>query len=164
MLWRLVLLLTIVPAIELAILLEVHRAVSNEWGAGLGLFATIGSLLLSGVLGASLMRWQGLGVIRAINDAMARGAFPGTHLVDGAMILIGGTLLLAPGYLTDAVGFSLLIPWTRQLYRRAFLRWLRRKLERGEFLIRSPSHPFGFGDSFPPGGGPVIDVTPKDEE
>ena len=59
------------------------------------------------------------------------------------MILVGGVLLLAPGYLTDAAGFSLLIPWTRSLYRGAFLRWLRRKLERGEIILRSPGGRFG---------------------
>ena len=68
MLWRLILLLTIVPAVELALLLETHRAAANAWGTGVGLLVTIGSLLLSGVLGAVLARRQGLGAVRAIGD------------------------------------------------------------------------------------------------
>jgi len=164
MLWRLALLLTIVPALELALLLEVHRAAANAWGVGVGLLVTVGSLVASGVVGAGLVRWQGLGVIRAIGAALERGEFPASHLVDGAMILAGGVLLLAPGYLTDAVGFSLLIPGTRRLYRGMILLWLRRKLQGGEVLLRPPIHRFGPDVPFAPGGGPVIDVTPEDGE
>jgi UPF0716 protein FxsA len=163
MLWPLIALLTVVPAVELMLLLEVHRAVANTWGTGVGLLVTVGSLVVSGVLGASLARRQGLGAIRDIGAALDRGESPGTPIIDGALIVFGGALLLAPGYLTDLVGFSLLVPWTRRLVRRAVVRWLRRKIERGEVLFRSPRRRSGPDGPSPGNEGLVIDVTPEDE-
>lgn len=163
MLPRLILLLMIVPALELWVLLEVHRAIASRWGSGTGLLATLGSILLSGVAGASLARRQGLATIRALRDATSRGASPAVPLVDGALILAGAMLLLVPGLLTDLAGLSMLVPWSRRRYRRAVLRWFERKVGRGEAAFRvyggGPVGPFGVG----PDGGPLIDVTPADE-
>jgi UPF0716 protein FxsA len=104
-----------------------------------------------------------MGAIRAIGAALERGEFPGPPLVDGALIVLGGALLLAPGYVTDLVGFGLLIPWSRHLVRRAVIRWLRRKVERGEVLFRSRSRRSGPDAPPPVSEGLIIDVTPEDE-
>src|SRR5262249_218608 len=113
---RLFLLLTLVPVVELTILLEVYRGIANTWatGTGPGVLFRFSSIILSGLIGASLVRRQGLAVLRTIRATMARGEFPAHSLVDGALVLVGGTLLLTPGFLTDVAGFTLLVPWTRR--------------------------------------------------
>src|SRR5262249_361375 len=145
------------------ILLEVHRGIANTWGTATGLLVTVGSLILSGLIGASLIRHQGLAVLRTIRATLARGEFPAQSLGDGALGLVGGTLLLTPGFLTDIVGFTLLIPWTRRLWRGFLLRWFHLKLEQGTATLRMQGGRWGTGSSAPPGRGVVIDVTPGDE-
>lgn len=135
MLLRLILLLTTVPIVELILLLQVHHAVAARWGFGTGLLVTVGSIAVTGVVGAALARHQGLAVLREIGGSTGRGELPGRALADGALILIGAALLLTPGFLTDAFGLSLLLPPTRALYRRALLAWLRRKIDRGEIQV-----------------------------
>jgi UPF0716 protein FxsA len=157
------LLLTLVPVVELTILLEVHRGIANTWGTGAGLLVTFGSIILSGVIGATLIRRQGLAVLRTIRATMARGEFPAHSLVEAALVLGGGTLLLTPGFLTDVVGFTLLIPWTRRLWRCIVLYWLRLKLERGTAVIRMQGVRWAAGSPGPPEQRVVIDVTPRDE-
>ncbi len=86
------------------------------------------------------------------------------------MILIGGALLLTPGLLTDTIGFSMLIPWTRVFYRRAFVRWIQEKIRRGEATVTMQANytfgprPAGAVSDQPGGPDHVIDVTPRTEE
>ena len=117
MLLRLILLFTIVPVLELAILIKV--------GAYIGVGPTVLVVILTGVLGATLAKIQGLGVLRKIQDNLNDGIIPTSHLFDGLLILIAAALLVTPGLLTDATGFFLLIPHSRN-----FLKgWLRRKAD-----------------------------------
>ncbi|WP_152051421.1 FxsA family protein [Tautonia marina] len=165
---RLLLLLTIVPIVELFVLLAVHGAITERYNFQTGLLVTVGGILATGILGASLARSQGVGVIRELQQSIARGQFPARSLIDGAMILAGGAMLLTPGFLTDLVGLSLLIPVTRNLYRRMLNSWFLRSIQRGETRVR-------FHSQFAPGPerferepgafrGPVIDVTPEDRD
>ena len=131
----LVLLLTIVPVLELVILLQVHHAIASAWGAGTALLVTIGSIAATGIAGAMLARHQGMSVLRELQARMGQGELPGQALMDGVLILVGAALLLTPGFLTDAFGFSLLIPVTRSAYRKLLLRWVRRKMQRGEVIV-----------------------------
>lgn len=117
MLWRLILLFTLVPLVELALLLWV--------GKEIGVWATLGLVIITGVVGASLAKLQGLGVLRRIREEMARGILPAERLFDGLLILVGGLLLLTPGFLTDILGLLTLIPPTRG----ALKRWLQRRVE-----------------------------------
>ena len=137
MLLRLILILTSVPILELFVLLQVHYAVAARWGNDVGLLVTVGGVVLTGVAGAALARQQGMGVLRSIQESMRRGELPGRALVDGVMVLIGAALLLTPGFLTDALGFSFLIPGTRALHRKFLTRWIRKKLRRGEVHFRT---------------------------
>lgn len=123
----LVLILVLVPVLELVLLLEVHHAIASAWGSGIGLLITLGTIVLTGVLGAALAKHQGMGVLREVQRRLRAGELPGQELLDGVLILIGAALLLTPGYLTDLVGFSLLLPWTRAAYRKGLRRWLRGK-------------------------------------
>ncbi len=110
---RLVLLFVGVPLVELYILHHVAN--------GIGFWRTVGLVFATGVLGASLARWQGLSTLSRIQTEVSEGRIPGLALLDGAMILVAGALLLTPGILTDLFGFSLLFPPCRYVYRK----WLK---------------------------------------
>ena len=84
----------------------------------MGLGMTIGLVILTGVIGASLARQQGSHVKGQIRDRLSRQQMPTDLLSDGAMILFAAGLLLTPGLLTDLLGFSLLIPGCRDVYKR----------------------------------------------
>lgn len=105
MLLRLILLFTVVPAIELVLLLVV--------GQQIGIVPTVGLIATTGVLGAWLARRQGLDTLNRLQREIREGRMPGSTLVEGMMILIAGAVLLTPGFLTDALGFTLLIPASR---------------------------------------------------
>lgn len=95
-----------VPLIEIGLFITV--------GGWLTLWPTLGIVLLTGVLGAYLVRWQGMGVLRKLQTAGAAGD-PFSPLAHGALILMGGFMLLLPGFFTDFVGFCLMVPAIRKL-------------------------------------------------
>lgn len=107
---RLLALFVVVPAVELALLIEVGQRI----GAG----ATLGLIVATGVVGASLARRQGLGVLRRLQQETQAGRIPADPLVDGAFVLVAGALLITPGILTDVVGFLCLVPGVRTLVKR----------------------------------------------
>jgi len=156
----LILLFIVLPAVELGLLIEV--------GTAIGALPTVGLIVLTGVVGAALAKRQGLATLQAIRDATGRGEVPVDHLIDGAMILLAGALLVTPGILTDAFGFACLIPGTRQLIKRQAKAQFERAAARGDIHVVQVH---GFGDragqpSDPrPGArfggsprGPVVDV------
>ena len=161
---RLLLLLTVIPIVELFVLLKVHHEIAERTDFQTALLVTVGSILATGAIGAYLARTQGLGVVNELRRATAEGRFPGRPLVDGALILAGGAMLLTPGFLTDFVGLSLLIPMTRRFYRRAMTEWLRRKVERGEAFVQVRRGPGRDDWSAGPPRGQVIDVTPDEHD
>ncbi len=99
----------VVPIIELAVLIQI--------GSAIGVLNTIGLLILSGVLGGWLMKREGLGVLRRIQETLAQGRVPGAELVDGFLILFGGALMLTPGFVSDILGMALLLPPVRAVVR-----------------------------------------------
>ncbi len=125
---RLVLLFTLVPALEIYLLIKV--------GAGIGAANTILLIIATGVVGAHYARLQGFRVVQRLQASLNEGRLPAAEIIDGAMLLVGGALLLTPGFLTDAVGFSLIFPPTRSWWRRLLVEWLRRKIARGEIVVR----------------------------
>ena len=120
--FRLLLLFTAVPLLELALLLWIGRH--------LGVAATILLVLGTGVLGAWLARSEGLRALYRVREEMAGGRLPAEALLDGLLILVAGAVLLTPGLLTDLAGFALLLPAGRRVVRRALAERLRRALER----------------------------------
>ena len=124
MIFRLLALFVIVPLVDLAILVRLGQA--------LGFWPTIALVVATGTTGAFLARSQGLRVLRGIRTEMSVGQMPSTRLLDGLLVLIGGTLLLTPGLLTDLAGFVLLLPPTRSRLKEI----LRRRVER---MVRSGS-------------------------
>jgi len=99
---RMLLLFVFLPMVELYLLIML--------GSRIGAMPTIGLIVFTGVLGATLARQQGLSVLSKIQREMASGKPPTQELVEGALIVVGGIVLLTPGIITDLFGFSLLIP------------------------------------------------------
>ena len=93
------------PIAEIAVFVEV----SSQWG----LWPTIGAIFATAVAGSILIRHQGVAVLQRVRDEMGAGRFPARQVFDGLCLLIAGTLLLLPGFITDAVGFILLVPVIR---------------------------------------------------
>ncbi len=120
---RLVLLFTLVPALELVLLIEIGRLV--------GTFATVGLVLATGVLGAALARSQGLRVLGEVQREFGLGRLPAGSLVDGLLILIAGALLVTPGVLTDVVGLACLTPFFRKQVRRQLRKRFEHALREG---------------------------------
>jgi len=104
----------VVPIAELYVIIKI--------GGAIGLLPTVGLLLLDSVLGAALMRSQGRAAWRRFNAAMAEGRMPGREVIDGALVIFGGALLLTPGFLSDILGVILLLPPTRALVRAMLVR------------------------------------------
>lgn len=129
--------LTLVPMIELVLLLQFHGLVSYAIGPVPGFFVTIGTVLLTGVIGAWLARQQGMATLHAIQEALAKGQLPTDSVVDGALILVGGALLLTPGFATDLFGLSLLIPFTRRFIREALKAWLFKQIQSGRVYVQT---------------------------
>jgi len=121
---KLFFLFTIVPFVELALLLEV--------GNQIGAFNTIAIVLLTGFAGAVLARSQGFGILRRIQDELGQNQLPGDSLIEGALILAGGLLLLTPGLITDAFGFCLLLPLPRRLFKAYLKEYFRGKNQNDE--------------------------------
>jgi UPF0716 protein FxsA len=106
----LVALFIVVPIVELYVIIQVGQAI--------GVVPTLLLLLADALLGSLLLRHQGRGAWRRFNEALAERRFPGREVADGAMVVVGGTLLLTPGFVTDIVGLLLLIPPSRAILRR----------------------------------------------
>jgi len=105
---KLLLAFTIIPIIELALLIEI--------GSYIGVIPTIFLVGITGLVGVTLARNQGLLIISKIQNKLATGEIPTSDMIEGLLILIGGVTLLTPGILTDITGFLLIIPFTRPFF------------------------------------------------
>ncbi|HEU5116785.1 MAG TPA: FxsA family protein [Isosphaeraceae bacterium] len=170
MLLRLLLLLTLVPIAELFVMIEVHRLIAARFGTGVGLLTTLGAILLTGLAGAALARTQGIRTLQKIQQSLAEGRLPDQALLEGALIVAGGALLLMPGYLTDLLGLTLLIPGTRTLWRAFLVRWFQARLRDGTIRmqgsLRASAPPSArrarSSTEGPQPGDVIIDVTPEE--
>ncbi len=142
---KLLLLFILVPAIELILLINI--------GGMIGVLPTLAIIVITGALGASLARWQGLSVLRDVQNELARGGLPAGALVDGVIILIAAALLLTPGFLTDLVGFSCLVPGLRSVLKAAAWKRLEKSIRAGRT---------GLFVQF--GGGRRVDANPRTPE
>ena len=152
---RLLVLFIVVPAVELALLIEL--------GSRIGTLATIGLIVVTGVVGAGLARRQGVGVLRSLQEETARGRLPAESLVDGVFILVAGALLVTPGVLTDAVGLLCLVPAFRAVAKRWMRRWLEkavaeRRVQMEVHFADGRSSPFDVVDVDP------VESRPRDED
>lgn len=159
--WVLLLLFVGMPLLELYMVIQVGQVIGAGW--------TILLLVLDSVVGAIVVRREGARAWRALRDTLARGGVPAKELADGALVLVGGTLLLTPGFVTDALGLLLVLPFSRPLFRGLLTRALATRLVPVTFGPR----PGGPGPSSPgdagrpgPGSGPVVrgDVVEEPED
>jgi UPF0716 protein FxsA len=139
----LIVLFIVVPIAELYVIIQVGQLI--------GVVPTLLLLLADALLGSLLLKHQGRGAWRRFNEALAARRFPGREVVDGVLIVIGGTLLLTPGFLSDIAGLFLLIPPTRAIARRLLMR-----LTLGRFaVVAMPGGGRGPFGRAPGGGGPA---------
>jgi UPF0716 protein FxsA len=109
-----------VPIAELAVIIQVGEAIGVWW--------TIAILIADSVLGSMLMRSQGRAVWQRFNATLQAGRAPAREIADGVLVIFGGALLLTPGFITDIVGLLFLLPPTRAIIRRVFLRQAMRRI------------------------------------
>ena len=121
--WVLALLFVVLPVVEIYLLIQVGQVIGAWW--------TVLLLIADGVLGSWLMKREGSRAWQALRQALAQGRVPARELADGALILVGGTLLLTPGFVSDVAGLFCVLPFTRPLARGVLTRYLTRKLTGG---------------------------------
>lgn len=151
----LALLFLVGPIAELAVIIAVGREV--------GVVPTVAGLVVAGLVGAWLAKREGVAAWRRLNDALAAGRMPTEEIADGAMILLAGALMAAPGFIGDALGLVLLIPPLRAAIRRVVLPAVMRLAERrarraAEESVRRAVgyHMPGRPGGEPGGGGPWV--------
>jgi UPF0716 protein FxsA len=116
----LVALFVIIPIVEIYVIIQVGQAI--------GAVPTLLLLVIESLIGAWLVKREGRRAWQALRETLETGQLPGRELADAALILIGGTLLLTPGFVTDVFGFFFVLPFTRPLARRALLWWAGRRM------------------------------------
>jgi len=123
---RLLILFTLVPIGELALLITIGRHI--------GVWPTIGIVLVTGVAGSILLKWQGFETWRRFKSELSSGSFPGSTIIEGVAILIGGAFLLTPGVVTDFAGLLLLIPTSRAILIKIIKVYLKKRFDLDEFI------------------------------
>ncbi|GAB2644504.1 FxsA family protein [Kribbella swartbergensis] len=118
--WLVALALLVVPILEIYVIIQIGQVIGG--------WPTVGLLLVESALGAWLIKREGRRAWNALQKALQTGKMPGRELADGALVLIGGTLLLTPGFVTDVFGFFFVLPFTRPLARRGLSAFLGRRL------------------------------------
>jgi len=129
---KLFLAFTLVPFIEIYLLIKI--------GAQVGAFNTILIVILTGLLGASLARLEGIKTMTKVRESMNRGELPAEEMLDAMLIFVAGVVLLTPGFITDLTGLALLVPqarfWFKRWLRKKFDEWLKKTNGRGGMSIR----------------------------
>jgi len=138
-----------VPIAELAVIIQVGQAIGVWW--------TIAILVADSILGSLLMRSQGRAAWRRFNDAVRTGRVPAREVADGVLVIFGGALLLTPGFLSDVFGLLFLLPPTRAVIRRVFLREATKRIAVSMTGPRMP-RTGGRDDDL---DGTVVDVDPR---
>ncbi|WP_433157262.1 FxsA family protein [Kribbella sp. CA-247076] len=140
--WFVALALLVVPILEIYVIIQVGQVIGG--------WPTVGLLLVESALGAWLIKREGRRAWNALQNSLQTAKMPGRELADAALVLIGGTLLLTPGFVTDIAGFFFVLPFTRPLARRGLSAFLGRRLT----TRMTTGGPAGF-TGFIPGAGPT---------
>jgi UPF0716 protein FxsA len=148
---QLLLLFTIVPLVELWLLVQLSGV--------FGFWTTIAVVLATGMAGAALARWQGFQVIRRVQNEMRQGMLPAQAVGDGVLILAAALLLITPGVLTDVLGLSLLIPPLRKLVLKGVRLWFAKHVR-----VQTQAFHVGPNGAQPPGRSTVIDARVIDAQ
>ncbi|SFR77503.1 UPF0716 protein FxsA [Marinobacter daqiaonensis] len=131
-----VVLFIVMPIVEMAVLIKV--------GTMIGVLPTIGLVVLTAVIGAALLKQQGLATLTRANQRLNSGELPAQEVAEGLVLAVGGALLLTPGFVTDTIGFLCLIPGSRHwLVHQAMKRMVVRGQGNAYFFTSSGADPFG---------------------
>ena len=132
MFFKLFLAFTVVPFIEIYLLIKI--------GARVGAFNTLLIVIVTGLLGASLARLEGMKTMTRVRESLNRGELPAEEMLDAMLIFAAGIVLLTPGFITDLAGLTLLVPqarfWFKRWLRRKFDEWIERSNGKGRTSIR----------------------------
>ena len=145
---RLLILFIAVPVVELVLLIEIGQRV--------GTLATVGLIIGTGIVGASLARQQGISTLARLRNDLDAGQLPAEPIVDGVLILLAAAVLITPGVLTDLVGFLCLVPACRRRLKRFLKRRFERAVQEGTVGVTMASVVAGDQSRQPP----MKDVTP----
>jgi len=140
-------LFVVMPIIEIYVIIQVGQVIGAWW--------TVVLLVVDSIFGAWLIKHEGGRAWRDLVETLENGRMPATELADGALILVGGTLMLTPGFVTDALGILLILPFTRPVFRRALAAVVARRLTLRDVNRPGPQSP---------GQGPVIRGEVVDDE
>lgn len=122
----LLLLIFVLPVIEILLFLWI--------GSALGALTVVGLIFLTALLGIVLAKYQGLENLHRAQEAWSRGEYPTDYMINSICIVIGAFLLIIPGFMTDALGLILLLPFTRFFLKRYLLKLLQNMFNRGTFI------------------------------
>lgn len=129
MLFPLIFLFTVVPLVELYLLIQV--------GSVIGTMNTLALVIFTGVAGAYLARSQGRSIMMKVQTELARGGLPADSLIHGLMVFIGGILLVTPGIVTDIVGFCFVIPVTRWVFIKIIKAHFKKAISQGRYKFHN---------------------------
>ena len=121
MFFKLFLIFSVIPVIELVLLIKV--------GSLIGTLNTISIVILTALIGAYMVKLEGIGVLYRMQRDMSQGIFPAEELMNGVMILVAGALLLTPGFFTDVLGFLMVFPASRGAIKKLLRRYIERHMD-----------------------------------
>lgn len=153
-----VFLFIVLPILEMAVLIQV--------GSVIGVLSTVGLVLLTAVIGAALLKQQGLATLTRANQRLNSGELPAKEVAEGLILAVGGALLLTPGFITDTIGFLCLLPGSRHWFAaQAMKRMVIRGQGSGFFWSSGGGDPFSGQGPFSrrPGEGDPIEGEYRDE-
>jgi len=113
--------------IELALLIKIGSYIGTQY--------TIIIVILTAIIGAYMVKLEGIGIMFRIQKNMSEGVFPGEEIIDGMMVLIAGAVLLTPGFFTDILGFLMVIPASRKFIKKFIVRFLKEKTSSNDIEI-----------------------------
>jgi UPF0716 protein FxsA len=147
--WLLVAAFIVVPIVEIYVIIQVGQVIGAAW--------TILLLIADSIIGSWLIKHEGRRAWQALTVALQSGRMPAKELADGALILIGGTLMLSPGFVTDVFGIVLILPFTRPIARAILTRVVTRRLAAATIIGGPGVRPPGSRPQGSPGPqGPVV--------
>jgi UPF0716 protein FxsA len=138
----------LVPVLEIYVIIQVGQAIGG--------WPTVGLLLAESLLGAWIVRREGRRAWRALSDALVKGTLPDRELADASLVLVGGVLLLTPGFVTDAAGFLFVLPFTRPIVRRLLSAYVSRRVRISQRRTSGAFPPPGTPGGTAGGDGQVI--------
>ena len=150
--WVLVVAFVVVPLVEIYVIIQIGQVIGAWW--------TIALLIADSILGSWLVKREGARAWQALNGALQEGRMPATELADGMLIMMGGLLMLTPGFVLDIAGVLCILPFTRPIGRRLLAGVIRRRLTVAPFPSYSGS---GFGPAGSP-FGPQTRQRPGDPD